>query len=86
VDVSVNNRKTGGVEICVARLRPHDSSWVRSYPSLEEARKVLLAFGSSEELVDKHLQSPSEVGPKERIQFPSVDVPQRILWAHGFKI
>ena len=86
MDVSVNNRRTAGVEICVARLRPSESSWVRSYPSVEEARKVLLAFGISEELVDKHLQSLSGVGQKERIAFPSVDVPQRILWAHGFKI
>ena len=86
MDVSVTNRKTGGVEICTARLRPYDSSWVRSYPSVEEVRKVLLAFGISEELVDKHLQSLSEVGPKKRVPFPSVDVPQRILWAHGFKI
>ena len=86
MDVSVNNRQTGGAEICVARLRPYDSSWVRSYPSVEEAQKVLLAFGISEESVDKGLQSLSEVRPKERIPFPSVDVPQRILWAHGFKI
>jgi len=59
---------------------------VQTYPSVEEARKVLLGFGINETDVDATLKLLPEVGANETLRFSSMDVPQPILWAHGFKL
>ena len=78
VNVSVNRLNSGRVQICVMKPQsnPHP---VQTYPSVEEARKVLLGFGIGEKDVDATLKLLPEVGPNETLRFSSMDVPQRNL-------
>jgi len=85
VNVSVNRLNSGRVQICVMKPQsnPHP---VQTYPSVEEARKVLLGFGINETDVDATLKLLPEVGANETLRCSSMDVPQPILWARGFKL
>jgi hypothetical protein len=84
VNISVNSLYSGRVQICVSKPQssPHP---VQTYPSAEEARPVLVAFGIEERVVDETLKLMLETGPNEPLFFPPKDVPQRVLWDHGFK-
>ncbi len=85
VNVSVNRLNSGRVQICVMKPQsnPHP---VQTYPSVEEARKVLLGFGINQKDVDATLKLLPEVGPNETLWLSSMDVPQGNLWAQGFKL
>ena len=85
VNVSVNRLNSGRVQICVMKPQsnPHP---VQTYPSVEEARKVLLGFGIGAKDVDATLKLLPEVGPNATLRFSSMDVPQGNLWAQGFKL
>lgn len=84
VNISVNSLTSGRVQICVAKPQsaPHP---VQTYPSLKEARQVLLAFGIEESVIDETAKLLPEAGPNQPLFFTPKDVPQRALWDHGFK-
>jgi hypothetical protein len=89
VDISVNNESGEGAKICVARLWPLDSNSWHLYPSVQDARKVLLAFGIAEKLIEEleeRLQILSGLGSREPIDFLSVDVPEDVLLKYGFRV
>jgi hypothetical protein len=84
VNISVNSLTSGRVQICVAKPQaaPHP---VQIYPSVEEARAVLLAFGIEERVVDETVKLLPDADPNQPLFFTPRDVPQRVLWDHGFK-
>jgi hypothetical protein len=84
VNISVNSLTSGRVQICVAKPQaaPHP---IQTYPSVEEARPVLLAFGIEERVVDETVKLLPDAGPNQPLFFTPKDVPQRVLWDHGFK-
>ena len=59
------------------------------YPSVEEAKKVLRAFGVCDDLMEG-LNLPMDLlfdlNSREPIDFLSVDVPEDILAKYGFKV
>jgi hypothetical protein len=84
VNISVNTLYSGRVQICVSK--PQSSPYpVQTYPSAEEARRVLVTFGIEERVVDETLKLMLETGPNEPLFFPPKNVPQRVLWDRGFK-
>jgi hypothetical protein len=84
VNISVNSLYGGRVQICVSKPQssPHP---VQTYPSAEEARRVLLDFGIEENAIDPIMKLLSEAGPNEPLYFKPTNVPQDKLWSHGFK-
>jgi hypothetical protein len=89
VDISINNEAGGAAKVCVSRRRASDANSWRVYPSIQEAEKVLLAFGIRSKLVeglDRPLDVLNRLGSREAIDFLSVDVPDDVLAAHGFEV
>ena len=89
VDISVNNEAGGAAKVCVSSRRASDANSWRMYPSIRDAKKVLLAFGLGGQLVeglDRPLDVLSQLGSREPIDFLSVDVPEDVLAAHGFNV
>jgi hypothetical protein len=85
VNINVNRFENGRVQIQVAK--PQGSPiLVQIYPSTKAARRVLLEFGLDEKDVDATLKLLLEVGPNEPLTFSGRNVPQNILWKHGFKV
>jgi hypothetical protein len=84
VNISVNSLYSGRFQICVSKPQssPHP---VQTYPSAEEARRVLLAFGIEEKAIDEIMNLLSDTGPNEPLYFKPMNVPQDNLWSHGFK-
>jgi hypothetical protein len=64
----------------------YNPTHVQTYPSIEEARKVLSGFGIDDKELDAILKLVSEVGPNELLRFSPMDIPQHVLWQHGFKV
>ena len=50
----------------------------------KDSGAVLLDFGISQEAVDSHLKLLAQIGAKEQLKSPSVDVPQHDLLSRGF--
>jgi hypothetical protein len=80
----VNSLTSGRVQICVAKPQSHPHP-VQTYSSVEEARQVLLDFGIEERTVDETVKLLPEAGPNQSLYFTPKDVPQRVLWNHGFQ-
>jgi hypothetical protein len=59
------------------------------YPSIEEAKKVLSAFGVRDDLAEglnRPLDMLLDLNSREPIDFLAVDVPEDVLAKHGFKV
>ena len=89
VDISINHESGGGAKVSVCSRRAANANWWRMYPSLEEAKKVLSAFGVRDDLMqglNRPLDLLYDLNSREPIDFPSMDVPEDVLAKHGFKI
>ena len=88
VDISINHESGGGAKVSVSR-RATNANWWRMYPSIEEAKKVLLAFGVRDDLIEG-LNRPMDVlwdlNSREPIDFLSIDVPEDVLAEYGIKV
>ena len=82
VDISINHEAGGGAKLSVCNRRATNANWWRMYPSIEEAKKVLLAFGVRDDLMDR-LNRPMDLlydlNSREPIDFLSIDVPEPVL-------
>lgn len=89
VDISINHESGGGAKLSVCSRRSTNANWWRMYPSIEEAKKVLLAFGVHNDHIEG-LNRPMDVlfdlNSREPIDFLSIDVPEDILAKYGFKV
>jgi hypothetical protein len=89
VDVSINHESGGGAKVSVcSRRATHTNSW-RMYASIDEAKKVLLAFGVRDDLAEglnRPLDMLLDLNSREPIDFLAVDVPEDVLAKHGFKV
>lgn len=88
VDISINH-EAGGARVSVCSRRGTNANWWRMYPSVEEAKKVLLAFGVRDELMQgltRPMDALFDLNSREPIDFPSVDVPEDVLTKYGFKV
>lgn len=89
VDISINHESGGGAKVSVCSRRATNANWWRMYPSIEEAKRVLLAFGVRDDLIDR-LDRPMDLlydlNSREPIDFPSIDVPEDVLAKYGFKV
>jgi hypothetical protein len=59
------------------------------YASIEEAKKVLLAFGVRDDLAEglnRPMDLLLDLNSREPIDFFSIDVPEDVLAKHGFKV
>ena len=89
VDISINHESGGGAKVSVGSRRATDISWWRMYPSVDEAKKVLLAFGVRDKLVEglnRPLELLLELNSREPIEFLSVEVPEDVLASYGFNV
>jgi hypothetical protein len=77
VKISVNRLKSGRIQICVAKPQ-YNPNPVQTYPSVEEARKVLSSFGIDDKESDAILKLVPEVGPNELLKFSPMDIPQDV--------
>jgi hypothetical protein len=85
VYVSVNSINSGRIRVSIAK--PHSNPRpVQTYPSIQSARQVLLEFAFDEKEIEETLNLLSEVGPNQPLHFLVRDIPQKILWNHGFKL
>jgi hypothetical protein len=85
VNISVNRLNSGRIQVCVAKPQ-YNPNHVQTYPSIEESRRVLSGFGIDDKELDAILKLASEVGPNELLRFSPMDIPQHVLWQHGFKV
>ena len=88
LDISINH-EAGGAKVSVRSRRATDANCWRIYPSIEEAKKVLLAFGVSDDLaegLDRPMNMLLDLNSREPIDFLAVDVPDDVLARYGFKI
>ncbi|HKU27987.1 MAG TPA: hypothetical protein VJQ54_21140 [Candidatus Sulfotelmatobacter sp.] len=89
VDISINHESGGGAKVSVCSRRAANANWWRMYPSLEEAKKVLSAFGVRDDLMqglNRPLDLLYDLNSREPIDFPSIDVPEDVLAKYGFKV
>lgn len=85
VNVSVNRLNSGRVQICVGRPQATPTP-VQTYASIEMARGVLLDFGIDEQEVDSTMRLLPDMGSEGVLRFPAMEVAQRLLEKHGFKL
>jgi hypothetical protein len=89
VDISINHESGGGAKVSVCSRRATNTNWWRMYPSIEEAKKVLSAFGVRDDLAEglnRPLDMLLGLNSREPIDFLAVDVPEDVLAKHGFKV
>jgi hypothetical protein len=89
VDISINHESGGSAKVSVCSRQATDANWWRMYPSIEEAKKVLLAFGVRDDLMDglnRPMDLLDDLNSREPIDFLSVDVPEDVLAKYGFKV
>lgn len=88
VDISINH-EAGGAKVSVSNRRAANSDCWRMYPSIEEAKKVLQAFGVRDDLLEglnRPMDLLLDLNSREPINFLAVDVPEKVLANHGFKV
>jgi hypothetical protein len=88
VDISINHESGGGAKVSVSR-RATNANWWRMYPSIEDAKKVLLAFGIREDLIqglNRPMDALWDLNSREPIDFLSIDVPDDVLARHGIRV
>lgn len=86
VRIGINKLNSGRIQIAVFRDAPNQMTGpVQTYPSAENARKVLLAFGIPSAEIDRNFQALSEIGPKGVLNFTPLEVADEILAAQGFR-
>lgn len=89
VDISINHESGGGAKVSVCSRRATNTNSWRMYASIEEAKKVLLAFGVRDDLaqgLNRPLDMLLDLNSREPIDFLAVDVPEDVLAKHGFKV
>jgi hypothetical protein len=89
VDVSINHESGGGAKVSVCSRRATNTNSWRMYASIDEAKKVLLAFGVRDDLAEglnRPLDMLLDLNSREPIDFLAVDVPEDVLAKHGFKV
>lgn len=85
VHVSINKMNSGRMQIFVRRTAPSVSTGpVVTFREEAEVKKVLAAFGFSQDVIDGQLEILFEFGPNESIRFPEADISAAVLHAHGF--
>ena len=88
VNISINH-EAGGVNVSVCSCRATNANHARIYPSIEEAKEVLLAFGVRDDLMEglnRPMDLLLDLNSREPINFLSVDVPEEVLAKYGFKM
>jgi hypothetical protein len=85
VKVGVKSLNSGRFQICVGKPQSNPQP-VQTSSSLEQARRVLLELGIDQTQVDATLNLIPDVGPNQPLHFSPLEVPQSILWDHGFKL
>jgi hypothetical protein len=85
VIVGVRRLDDDRIEIAVARPQ-HDANPTQIYPSETEVHAVLADFGISEEIIASHLKLLKQMGAREQLKFPPMDVPQNELLSKGFRL
>ena len=89
VDISINNESGGGAKVSVCSHRATNANSWRMYPSIEEAKKVLLALGVRDDLMEglnRPLGLLADLNSREPIDIPSIDVPEDVLAMYGFEV
>ncbi len=89
VDISINHESGGGAKVSVCSRRATNTNSWRMYASIEEAKKVLLAFGVRDDLavgLNRPMDLLLDLNSREPIDFLSIDVPEDVLAKHGFKV
>jgi hypothetical protein len=89
VDISINHESGGGAKVSVCSRRATNTNWWRMYPSIEEAKKVLLALGVRDDLAEglnRPMDLLLDLNSREPIDFLSIDVPEDVLAKYGFKV
>jgi hypothetical protein len=85
VQVSINKMNSGRMQVFVRRVAPSASTGpVVTYRKEAEIRKVLTAFGFSQDVINGQLEILAELGPNESLRFPESDIPVEALHAHGY--
>ena len=85
VRISVNSLNSGRFQVSIGKPQSSPQP-VQTYSSLEQARRVLLEFGIDQKQVEATLKLIPEVGPNQPLHFSPLEVPQRVLWDHGFQL
>ncbi|HLV87535.1 MAG TPA: hypothetical protein VKV39_11195 [Candidatus Sulfotelmatobacter sp.] len=88
VDISINHESGGGAKLSVCRPATN-VNWWHMYPSIDEAKKVLLAFGVRNDLIDglnRPMDALWDLNSREPIDFLSIDVPEDVLARYGIKV
>jgi hypothetical protein len=89
VDISINHESGGGAKVSVCSRRATNTNSWRMYASIEEAKKVLLAFGVRDDLAEglnRPMDLLLDLNSREPIDFLSIDVPEDVLAKYGFKV
>jgi hypothetical protein len=82
-EVFINQSEAGVVEITVVK-HGLSSGAGRRYPTIQEAKAVLLVFGFNSELVDRQFAALSEMSPHVLVRFPVTDIVDDVLRSFGF--
>jgi hypothetical protein len=85
VKITVNSLNGRRFQIRVGKPQSNAQP-VQTYSSLEQVRRVLLEFGIEQAQVDATLNLFGEIAPNQPLHFSPLDVPQSVLWDHGFKL
>ena len=89
VDISINHESGGGAKVSVCSRQATKANWWRMYPSIDEAKKVLLALGVRADLIqglNRPMDALWDLNSREPIDFFSVEVPEDVLAKYGFKL
>lgn len=85
VNVTVNKKSSGTIQVCVSKPG-HNPSPVQDYRSLEEAKRVLLELGFTEQEINSCFTDLAEFNPNELVRMGQREIPQNVLWKRGFKL
>jgi len=85
ISVDIDKRTNGAIQICVIRSI-HSGGFVKDYPTVKDARDVLIALGLPITDIDSKLKLLEELGSKERLHFQAQEISDDVLKAQGFRV